>query len=134
MQTIGSEKKGLARAWSIRLATQFWKACGVEFAKESYEHGKSLREAALEAAELRLRPILMTSFAFILGVFPLVIASGASSGARRALGTAVFGGMIAATLLAIFIVPVLFLVIERIATRSKVASTEHGGPEPEVAR
>lgn len=105
----------------------------VEFAKESYEHGKSLREAALEAAELRLRPILMTSFAFILGVFPLVIASGASSGARRALGTAVFGGMIAATLLAIFIVPVLFLMIERIATRSKVAAPGHGA-EPEAAR
>jgi len=75
----------------------------------------------------------MTSFAFILGVFPLVIASGASSGARRALGTAVFGGMIAATLLAVFIVPVLFLVIERFATRSKLAAPGHG-QEPEVAR
>ncbi len=66
----------------------------VEFAKESHEHGKSVRDAAMEAAHLRLRPILMTSFAFILGVLPLVLASGASSGARRSLGTAVFGGML----------------------------------------
>src|ERR1041384_482456 len=73
----------------------------VEFAKESHEQGKSVREAAIEAAHLRLRPILMTSFAFILGVLPLVIATGASSGARRSLGTAVFGGMLSATFLAI---------------------------------
>jgi multidrug efflux pump subunit AcrB len=78
----------------------------------------------MEAAHLRLRPILMTSFAFILGVLPLVIASGASSGARRALGTAVFGGMLASTLLAIFIVPVLFVVIESIARRNKKTPRE----------
>ena len=66
----------------------------VEFAKESHEQGKSVRDAAIEAAHLRLRPILMTSFAFILGVLPLVLATGASSGARRSLGTAVFGGML----------------------------------------
>ena len=84
----------------------------VEFAKDSHEHGKSVRDAAIEAAHLRLRPILMTSFAFILGVFPLVIATGASSAARRSLGTAVFGGMLTATLLAIFIVPVLYVLIE----------------------
>ena len=66
----------------------------VEFAKESHEQGKSVRDAAIEAAHLRLRPILMTSFAFILGVLPLVLATGASSAARRSLGTAVFGGML----------------------------------------
>jgi multidrug efflux pump len=84
----------------------------VEFAKDSHEQGKSIREAALEAAHLRLRPILMTSFAFILGVFPLVVATGASSAARRSLGTVVFGGMLTATLLAVFIVPVLYVLIE----------------------
>ena len=75
----------------------------------------SLVDAAMEAAHLRLRPILMTSFAFILGVVPLVIATGAGASSRRALGTAVFGGMLAATLLAVFVVPVLFVVIQRIA-------------------
>jgi multidrug efflux pump subunit AcrB len=103
----------------------------VEFARDSREQGKSIREAALEAARLRLRPILMTSFAFILGVFPLVIATGASSAARRSLGTAVFGGMIAATVLSIFIVPVLFVVIEGLADRRKRVIEQ--GPEPEVA-
>ena len=72
----------------------------VEFAKESARARQDVRDAAMEAAHLRLRPILMTSFAFILGVLPLVLATGASSGARRSLGTAVFGGMLAATLLA----------------------------------
>ena len=85
----------------------------VEFAKEKRDHGASAFDAAMEAATLRLRPILMTSFAFIMGVWPLVVAHGASSGARRSLGTAVFGGMISATLLAIFIVPVLYVVIEK---------------------
>src|SRR5712675_2980125 len=93
----------------------------VEFAKESHEQGKSVREAAIEAAHLRLRPILMTSFAFILGVLPLVLASGASSGARRSLGTAVFSGMLSATLLAIFIVPVLYVIIESLVERRRPA-------------
>jgi multidrug efflux pump subunit AcrB len=91
----------------------------VEFAKLRREEGKSMIDAALEAAHLRLRPILMTSFAFILGVVPLVIASGAGAASRRALGTAVFGGMIAATVLAIFFVPVLYVVIERLAGRAR---------------
>lgn len=104
----------------------------VEFAKESRDHGKSVREAAMEAARLRLRPILMTSFAFILGVLPLVIASGASSAARRSLGTAVFGGMVAATLLSIFVVPVLYLVIETLAERRRPRPI--AGPVPEVAQ
>jgi multidrug efflux pump len=89
----------------------------VEFARTRYEAGHSIRDAALEAAKLRLRPILMTSFAFILGVTPLMIARGAGAASRRSLGTAVFGGMNAATLLAIFIVPVLFAVIQKIAAR-----------------
>jgi len=89
----------------------------VEFARTRHEGGKSIRDAAMEAAKLRLRPILMTSFAFILGVTPLLVAAGAGGASRRSLGTAVFGGMNAATLLAIFIVPVLFTVIQGIASR-----------------
>jgi multidrug efflux pump len=91
----------------------------VEFAKESHEQGKSIREAAIEAAHLRLRPILMTSFAFIFGVLPLALATGASSGARRSLGIAVFGGMVTATLLAVFIVPVLYVIIEGLVERRR---------------
>jgi len=85
----------------------------VEYARMSHEQGKSIVDAALDAARLRLRPILMTSFAFILGVVPLVLAIGAGAASRRSLGTAVFGGMNAATLLAVFIVPVLYVVIQR---------------------
>ncbi len=87
-------------------------------------HGKSVHDAAMEAAELRLRPILMTSFAFILGVLPLVLATGASSAARRSLGTAVFGGMLAATILAIFIVPVLYVVIESMVEKRQQRGTQ----------
>jgi hydrophobe/amphiphile efflux-1 (HAE1) family protein len=89
----------------------------VEFARARCEQGLSVGEAALEAARLRLRPILMTSLAFILGVTPLLIATGAGAASRRSLGTAVFGGMNAATMLAIFVVPVLFFVIQRLAAR-----------------
>jgi multidrug efflux pump subunit AcrB len=98
----------------------------VEFARARHESGKSIHDAAMEAARLRLRPILMTSFAFILGVTPLLVAKGAGGASRRSLGTAVFGGMNAATLLAIFIVPVLYAVIQRIAEskRKKVAGSE----------
>jgi hydrophobe/amphiphile efflux-1 (HAE1) family protein len=91
----------------------------VEYAKERREHGMSIVDSALDAAHLRLRPILMTSFAFILGVVPLVIATGAGANSRRALGTAVFGGMNAATLLAIFAVPVCFVVVARLAERRR---------------
>jgi multidrug efflux pump len=94
----------------------------VEFAKESHAAGKNIRDAAMEAAHLRLRPILMTSFAFILGVLPLVLATGASSASRRSLGSAVFGGMLTATMLAIFIVPVLYVIIESLV--------EHRSPSP----
>jgi len=87
----------------------------VEFARELRSHGRSILDAAEGAARQRFRPILMTSFAFILGIFPLVNAEGAGASSRRALGTAVFGGMIAATFLAVFFVPVFYVVMQRIA-------------------
>ena len=104
----------------------------VEFAKLRRLQGKGVVDAAMEAAQLRLRPILMTSFAFILGVVPLLIASGAGAASRRSLGTTVFFGMNAATLLAIFIVPVLYFVIEtrfvrRPATAPALAPLESPG-------
>jgi HAE1 family hydrophobic/amphiphilic exporter-1 len=86
----------------------------VEFAKHQREEGKSIVEAAMEAARLRLRPILMTAFAFILGVIPLMIASGAGAAARQSIGTTVFGGMLVATLLSLAFVPVFYAVIERL--------------------
>ena len=85
----------------------------VEFAKDEYESGKSLLDASLTGARLRLRPILMTAFAFILGCVPLWIAAGAGAVSRRVLGTAVIGGMLAASLIAIFFIPVSFDVVER---------------------
>jgi len=87
----------------------------VEFAKEKYEHGMPLVDAALEGARLRLRPILMTSFAFILGCVPLWTASGAGSVARQVMGTTVIGGMLAATVLGIFFIPVCFYLVEKVA-------------------
>ena len=89
----------------------------VEFAKDLREKGESIERAAIHAARVRLRPILMTSFAFILGVLPLVLASGAGAGARHSLGTAVFGGMLVATFLSLAIVPVFFVLMERIRER-----------------
>jgi len=89
----------------------------VEFAKKEIEAGRGIVEAALEGARLRLRPILMTSFAFILGCVPLWIASGSGAVARRILGTVVISGMLAATLLAVFLIPLVFVLIERAATR-----------------
>ena len=91
----------------------------VEFAKELMEQGKGLIEATLEAVRIRLRPILMTSFAFILGVLPLVISTGAGSGSQHSVGTGVMGGMIAATLLGIFFVPVFFVVVMKMVGRGK---------------
>jgi HAE1 family hydrophobic/amphiphilic exporter-1 len=87
----------------------------VEFAKERVDHGKDLLEATIEAVKLRLRPIIMTSLAFILGVLPLAFAAGAGAVARQTIGWTVVGGMLAATFLAIFVVPVLFMVITRFA-------------------
>jgi HAE1 family hydrophobic/amphiphilic exporter-1 len=85
----------------------------VEFAKEQYEQGKSLTDAALEGARLRLRPILMTSFAFILGAVPLWTATGAGAVARQIMGTAVIGGMLAASLIGIFFIPAMFYLVEK---------------------
>jgi len=87
----------------------------VEFARTRFEHGESLMDAALDGAKVRLRPILMTSLAFILGCVPLWLASGAGAIARRVMGTAVIGGMLAASLLAIFLIPVAFYVVEKLA-------------------
>jgi HAE1 family hydrophobic/amphiphilic exporter-1/multidrug efflux pump len=83
----------------------------VEFANQRYQHGLSLMDAAMEAARLRFRPILMTSLAFILGVVPLVIAGGAGAASRHSIGTGVFGGMIVATFLAVFFVPLFFVLV-----------------------
>jgi multidrug efflux pump len=83
----------------------------VEFAKELHEQGKSLFDAAVEACRMRLRPIIMTSLAFILGVVPLAISNGAGSGSQHAIGTGVIGGMLTATVLAIFWVPLFYVLV-----------------------
>jgi hydrophobic/amphiphilic exporter-1 (mainly G- bacteria), HAE1 family len=97
----------------------------VEFAKDEYEKGKSIFDAAMGAARLRFRPILMTAFAFILGCTPLWFASGAGGVSRQILGTVVIGGMLAATLIAIFLIPVTFSLAERVAQR--FSSTHNAG-------
>ena len=89
----------------------------VEFANQLREHGHSITDAALEAARERLRPILMTSFAFILGVFPLVIAEGSGAESRHSLGTTVFGGMLVSTIMNLFFVPTLYAIIEGLRER-----------------
>ncbi|HNP27969.1 MAG TPA: multidrug efflux RND transporter permease subunit [Nitrospirales bacterium] len=96
----------------------------VEFANHRYEGGMPLVEAALEAVRLRFRPIIMTSMAFIFGVVPLVIASGAGAASRQSIGTGVFGGMLAATLLAIFFVPLFFVLIRKFGARMKGKSAD----------
>ncbi|WP_025040295.1 multidrug efflux RND transporter permease subunit [Nitrosospira briensis] len=96
----------------------------VEFANQRYAEGVPLVDAALEAARLRFRPIIMTSMAFILGVFPLVVASGAGAASRNSIGTGVFGGMLAATFLAIFFVPLFFVMIGKITRRGKQPTAE----------
>ncbi len=100
----------------------------VEFAKENHERGRNLVDAASEAARQRLRPILMTSFAFILGVTPLALASGAGSGGQNAIGTGVAGGMLSATVLAIFLVPAFFVAVLRLVERRRApaAATDLG--------
>src|SRR5262249_62359261 len=90
----------------------------VEVAKDAFEKGQSLTDAALAAARLRLRPILMTSFAFVLGCVPLWTATGAGSVARQIMGTTVIGGMLAATFLGVFIIPVLFVTVERVGLKT----------------
>jgi multidrug efflux pump subunit AcrB len=99
----------------------------VEFAREFFERGESLVDAALHAGHERLRPILMTSIAFVCGVFPLAIASGAGAGARIAIGTSVVGGMITGTVLAIFFVPLFFVVVLTL-TKVKRRKEKNAGP------
>jgi len=109
----------------------------VEFAKDEYEKGKPLLDATLEGARLRLRPILMTSFAFIFGMLPLWFASGSGAVARRILGSTVIGGMIAASAIAIFLIPVTFYVIERLfaGREGSVSITpEANDPPPSPSR
>jgi multidrug efflux pump len=89
----------------------------VEFAVKRREEGASIVDAALEAAKLRLRPILMTSIAFIAGVFPLVVSTGAGSEMRRAMGVAVFAGMIGVTVFGLFLTPVFYVVLEKLGMR-----------------
>src|SRR5207248_9485869 len=107
----------------------------VEFAKDEYEKGKPLIDAALEGARLRLRPILMTSFAFIFGCLPLWFASGSGAVARRILGSTVIGGMLAASAIAIFLIPVTFYVIERLfaGRKEKTAAPQVSPQQPEPA-
>ena len=99
----------------------------VEFAKAKYEEGMSITEAALEGARLRLRPILMTSFAFLFGVLPLAISTGAGAIARQTMGTAVMGGTLTASLIAVFLIPVAFYVVMTLSRKSK----KHKQPESE---
>jgi HAE1 family hydrophobic/amphiphilic exporter-1/multidrug efflux pump len=104
----------------------------VEFAKRRYEHGMSAIDAAIEAARLRFRPIIMTSMAFIGGVLPLVMATGAGAASRHSIGIGVFGGMLAATFLAIFFVPVFFVLIEKL-TPVRPTPEIPCPPEPQIA-
>ncbi|MBA3731612.1 MAG: efflux RND transporter permease subunit, partial [Gammaproteobacteria bacterium] len=93
----------------------------VEFATQQEEAGKSIYSAATNAAQLRLRPILMTSFAFILGVVPLALATGAGAELRQILGTAVFSGMLGVTLVGLFLTPVFYVVIRRLTMRQPLS-------------
>jgi hydrophobic/amphiphilic exporter-1 (mainly G- bacteria), HAE1 family len=107
----------------------------VEFAEQLLEQGRSVKDAAIEAAELRLRPILMTSIAFILGVGPLFFATGAGAYGRHSVGTAIVGGMVLSTVLNLFFIPVLYVILKTILVRfsggRKVPATRPGAsPEP----
>jgi len=101
----------------------------IEFAEQAEKQGKRVIEAALEAARIRIRPILMTSLAFIFGVLPLAIATGAGANSRVAIGTAVIGGMLTATILAVFYIPLFFVLVRR-TTRSALAHMHHEHPAP----
>jgi len=89
----------------------------VEFARTLYESGTELTDAVMQAVRIRLRPILMTSLSFMLGVLPLVLSSGAGAAGRIAIGTGVFGGMFAATVLGVFFVPVFVMFVQRLLKR-----------------
>jgi len=100
----------------------------VEFARQNEEHGEDRLQAATEAARVRLRPILMTSFAFILGVLPLVIATGAGAEMRQSLGTAVFFGMLGVTIFGLIFTPVFYVVVRRFARKPRAYPTEQRAP------
>ena len=102
----------------------------VEFAKAKHEQGASLEESALESARLRFRPILMTAFAFILGVVPLMLASGAGAGAQNVMGTGVFWGMLIATGLGVFIIPGNFRFFEGLGRRERPGAKAVAGHAP----
>ncbi|MES2096983.1 MAG: efflux RND transporter permease subunit [Pseudomonadota bacterium] len=104
----------------------------IEFAEQAEKQGKRVIEAALEAARIRLRPILMTSFAFIFGVLPLALSTGAGANSRIAIGTAVIGGMLTATLLAVFYIPLFFVLVRR-TTRDAFKRLHHERPTPPEA-
>jgi len=105
----------------------------VEFAKMRHEQGLSLEEAALDAAKLRFRPILMTAFAFILGVVPLMLANGAGAAAQARMGTVVFAGMLLATVVGVFVIPGLFAMIEGLKFgKKKGAPAAPAAPAPEA--
>lgn len=101
----------------------------VEFARDLQAQGRSAVEAAIEAARLRLRPILMTSLAFILGVLPLVFSSGAGSTSQNAIGTGVIGGMLASTFLAIFMTPLFFVLVSRLSGGKQGAHADSAVPQ-----
>jgi multidrug efflux pump len=105
----------------------------IEFAESAEKQGKRVIEAALEAARIRIRPILMTSLAFIFGVLPLAISTGAGANSRIAIGTSVIGGMLTATILAIFYIPLFFVLVRR-TTRDtlKRLHPHHDAPQPEA--
>ena len=105
----------------------------VEFARRRRAEGLSIVESAMEAGRLRLRPILMTAFAFILGVLPLVFATGAGAASRQSLGTAVFGGMVAATALTLVFTPVFYALIERAREGRAAAAEAHLASEAPLA-
>ena len=106
----------------------------VEFAKDEFEKGKPLADAALEGARLRLRPILMTSFAFILGCVPLWTATGAGAVSRQIMGTTVIGGMVAASVIGIFLVPAIFYVVEKLSGAVARPAADASRPSPRRRR
>ena len=105
----------------------------VEFAKVEYEKGMSAYDAALLAAKLRFRPILMTAFAFILGVVPLLTASGAGAEARKVMGMAVFAGMLIATILGVLLIPMLFVAVEKVTGGARKHAPAPASPGPALA-
>jgi HAE1 family hydrophobic/amphiphilic exporter-1 len=105
----------------------------IQFAKIHRDQGKGLIEATLEAARLRIRPIVMTSLAFGFGVLPLALAGGAGAGAQKAIGTAVFGGMVTATTLAVFFIPLFFVVVVQLLGRGQSGSGQDGNVDAGAA-